>query len=57
MAAECETIGGRGYSIDEEELTKGLCCISVPIAGGRAPYTLGLSAPRERTSYINAALP
>ena len=48
MAAECEKIRRREYSVDEEELTVGLCCIAVPIAGGHAPYALGLSAPRDR---------
>jgi len=48
MSAECEKIRLREYSVDEEELTPGLCCIAVPIAGGHAPYALGLSAPRDR---------
>lgn len=48
MSAECEKIRRREYSVDEEELTPGLCCIAVPIAGGHAPYALGLSAPRDR---------
>lgn len=48
MAHECEVIRRQGYSVDREELTKGLCCIAVPIAGGHVPYVLGLSAPADR---------
>lgn len=48
MARECETIRQQGYSIDREELTSGLSCIAVPIAGGLAPFALGLSAPADR---------
>ena len=48
MARECDAIRQQGYSVDREELTKGLCCIAVPIADGLAPFALGLSAPADR---------
>ncbi len=43
-----EEIRRLGYATDREEFTLGLCCLSVPLDGGGAPYTFGLSAPAER---------
>ena len=48
LEEELAEIRRRGYATDREEFTLGLCCLSVPIDGGGAPYTLGLSAPADR---------
>ncbi len=61
LEEELAEIRRRGYASDREEFTLGLCCLSVPLDGGGAPYTLGLSAPADRfaaseTAYLDVLI-
>lgn len=48
LAREFETIRRQGYATDIEEYQLGVCCIAAPIDGGRSPFAIALSAPKER---------
>jgi len=48
LEEEFTRIRERGYSEDQEEYAIGLCCVAVPVDGGRSPFALAISAPRER---------
>jgi IclR family transcriptional regulator, acetate operon repressor len=41
-----ERIRARGYAVDEEEFSTGLCCLAVPVLDGR--IAIGISVPAER---------
>lgn len=51
FARELESIRRQEYSVDQEELTKGVCGIAVPLARGRIPYCLVLIAPTDRFKH------
>ena len=46
LHADFERIRVRGYAVDEEEFSKGLCCLAVPVLDGR--IAIGISVPAER---------
>ena len=48
LEVEFDEIRRLGYATDREEFALGLCCLTVPLDGGGAPYAFGLSAPAER---------
>lgn len=48
LAREFETIRGQGYATDIEEYQLGVCCLAAPLDGGRSPFAIALSAPKER---------
>lgn len=48
FARELDSIRRQEYSVDQEELMKDICCISVPLASGRIPYCLTLTSPTDR---------
>jgi IclR family transcriptional regulator, acetate operon repressor len=61
LAREFEAIRDRGYALDVEEFTQGVCCLAAPLDGGAAPYVISLAAPRERFAehfddYLSAVL-
>jgi DNA-binding IclR family transcriptional regulator len=61
LASEFEEIRKRGYAVDSEEFTLGVCCLAAPLDGGAAPYVISLAAPRERfaehfSDYLDAVL-
>jgi IclR family acetate operon transcriptional repressor len=44
---ELASIRARGYALDLEEFTLGVCCLAAPLEG-TASYVISLAAPRER---------
>jgi len=48
LREEMKLIAERGYSVDEEEFSLGLCCLAVPLVGFSGAVALGISVPTER---------
>lgn len=48
LLREFERIKADGYAIDNEEYTRGLCCIAMPIDDGSMPYAICMSAPADQ---------
>lgn len=48
LLKELDEISRRGYAIDNEEFSEGLCCLAVPVEGLGGHYALGVSVPRDR---------
>ena len=48
LEREFEIIRLQGYATDIEEYQLGVCCVAAPLDGGRSPFAISLSAPRER---------
>jgi DNA-binding IclR family transcriptional regulator len=45
---ELEEIRARGYAVDNEEFSEGLCCLAVPLGSGLTHFAFGVSAPADR---------
>lgn len=61
LEAEFAQIRDRGYAIDQEEFTLGVCCLGAPLDRGTSPFVLSMSVPRERfeqsfDTYLEAIL-
>jgi IclR family acetate operon transcriptional repressor len=59
LLQELDRIRTRGYAVDEEEFSEGLCCLAVPIEGLGDSFVLGISVPAprfrtNRTRYLAA---
>jgi DNA-binding IclR family transcriptional regulator len=46
--SELAAIRERGYAIDREEFTEGVCCVAAALDAGVGQFALSLSAPRDR---------
>lgn len=60
LEREFEEIRARGYALDLEEFTLGVCCLAAPLDAD-APYVISLAAPQKRFAehfeeYIDAIL-
>jgi IclR family transcriptional regulator, acetate operon repressor len=61
LEREFVEIRNRGFALDSEEFTLGVCCLAAPLDAGAAPYVISLAAPRERFAerldeYLDAVL-
>ncbi|MGE4249594.1 MAG: IclR family transcriptional regulator [Parvibaculaceae bacterium] len=48
LVKELQEIAQRGYAVDNEEFSEGLCCLAVPVEGLEGQYALSISVPAER---------
>ncbi len=48
LTAEFDRIARQGYAVDDEEFSKGLCCVAVLVDGFGGGVALAISAPADR---------